>query len=140
MNVELLKKVADEILARPEQFRMESWFTPKLDSIPECGTACCIAGWAITIATDARIEGKFAPLVARRGFSFGDAGPVSSCSAHVAAQKALDLTSAQAELLFYTYEWPPRFRDAYIESRNSTTRADVAFARIMHFIKTDGKE
>jgi hypothetical protein len=46
INVELLLKVKERILAEPSQFDMRDWRR----SSPECGTVACIAGWACAIA------------------------------------------------------------------------------------------
>lgn len=53
MNKALLRETAAKIEARPRQFNMSSFFSGN-DSVgneaSHCGTACCIAGWGITLA------------------------------------------------------------------------------------------
>ena len=47
-----LTEVRDVILARPERFNMELFFEgPDNTDVtaPECGTVCCIGGWAVAI-------------------------------------------------------------------------------------------
>ena len=49
-TVNLLRKVQKQILLEPRQFDIQHWFTmfPKnVTRVPNCGTAACIAGWAI---------------------------------------------------------------------------------------------
>lgn len=41
LNVPLLTKVLDHITEHPDEWR-QSWWATKT----ECGTACCVAGWA----------------------------------------------------------------------------------------------
>jgi hypothetical protein len=111
MNVERIEKLAELLYsAVPEaNFDMRKWFgrydvdyynntsikefeselIPKTtdDFIPyECGTACCIAGWALTMAND------FKPLDIRNlGGSWNNA-----------AAEYLEINSDQAFYLFYT--------------------------------------
>ena len=46
MNVENIKKVRDVILADPKNFDMKEWVGEYNEDTGECGTACCIGGWA----------------------------------------------------------------------------------------------
>lgn len=45
LNSELMHQVADAIEAFPELFNMGDWAQAS-----ECGTTCCVAGWAVKIA------------------------------------------------------------------------------------------
>jgi hypothetical protein len=56
-TTELLLTVADKIEFEPERFSMSSWNSRNfIDSPlelagqePECGTTCCVAGWAVAL-------------------------------------------------------------------------------------------
>jgi hypothetical protein len=69
INVRLIRRVQAMILAHPEAFDMGSWhgrtkkekrkrerwlttpmsFSPKTMAAPNCGSACCLAGWTVTL-------------------------------------------------------------------------------------------
>ena len=50
MNVELIRRIADAIEKHPELYDQADWGNNDLDLEPEfgdeCGTPCCIGGWA----------------------------------------------------------------------------------------------
>jgi hypothetical protein len=48
MNLQKLKLVRDAIYEHKHLFQMEDWFRREL-----CGTAACIAGWALTVGNGA---------------------------------------------------------------------------------------
>lgn len=111
MNVKLLLKVRDHILAHPETYNQANW----------CGTASCFAGHALLLSGNK-------PIDPYKGV-FGNAAEV------------LELTSAQAETLFLGGDtntspfgeiWKPSFPDHL--------RAILAAKRIDHFISTGGME
>lgn len=158
MNIKLLKRIAKTITQRPEQFDMEYWFRFDKD-IPNCHTAACIAGWAVTLGTT-KAKAKLMPFKAARLFVpvFGTKHingfavsryDQSSASEGTIIEKAmflLGINEAQANRLFYRDRWPQEYKDAFGEAvdglayLNMATAAKVASKRIAHFIKTDGEE
>lgn len=146
MNVRLLKRVRDRILAEPAQFVMEHYFASRNDilqeplycylvdhnvsaldidrSVPNCGTAACIAGW--TYALSRRITPKTAAL--RNAYPEEEAA------------KLLGISERQAERLFLVDHWPGKFYQQWQERPSLKIRARIAARRIDHFIKTRGEE
>lgn len=122
MNVELLLKVKEAILADPKTYDQENW----------CGTACCIAGHAVAIAQPSLYLG------ARDGMGGGAA------IVYDAANLALDLYGYEFDKLCASGDnWPEPFASEYCEADaagDAGQRAAVAARRIDHFIATDGRE
>lgn len=126
-----LLDVVDDILAEPSQFVMGSFFTRQPEfgggsgirkkyRIGKCGTAACIAGWAVTHARacspeDGRRLGVDEASIARHWFM---------------------LTIEQSQRLFFTSGWPLRYQNRYHQAKNPEQRAKVAAARIRYFINT----
>lgn len=130
MNVRALRKVQEQILAAPKNFGMAYYF----DIDPECGTVCCIAGYAVL---NAKLMKEYTPGFFR---------PTPKAEAlhllggpRYAAMHALRLDDRQASALFYAYRWPPKFFDAYKKAKTPRGRASVAARRIDHFIATKGE-
>lgn len=133
MNVKLLRKVQKHILEEPK--RLQMWTYVKLkghvgsntgeDEITrpwaKCGTAACIAGWACVL--------KHGEIKARG----------LGALAHGNAAELLELNSEQANRLFLPDEWPEEFNKGFRDDGRKKT-AEVAAARIDHFIKTKGRE
>lgn len=136
MNIPLLKRVKQAILKRPGQFEMGSFFSSVLifdegrKEIPasHCGTAACIAGWAVHIE-----EGKKRIEATRSDHA--DAGDVEDVAIDL-----LMLSESQTSRLFYNHYWPDPFPFEYNAAKTPLARAKVAAARISHFIKTKGAE
>lgn len=128
INVPLLRKIQKAIMASPGQLYMGDWFVSEPDYIPKCGTAACIAGWAITLSMGV------SPLEAKvRWESEHYQGPTP--------EELLGLTDEQAYALFYASHWPAPFLEDYNEAGKSAKHnAKVTCARIEHFIKTKGAE
>lgn len=116
MNVELLRKVKDHILAEPRRLDMCVVIKFRSGSIfdPPCGTVGCIAGWANYL------EGR-----SRGGMQD--------------AARSLGLGEEWQWLFFLAY-WPENFCTRYVNAKTATTRAEVTAERIEHFIKTEGRE
>lgn len=158
MNTKLLKRIAKTITSRPEQFDMDYWFQFH-KNIPNCHTAACIAGWAITLGTT-KAKAKPMPSKAARLFvplfgtkdandfavSYYDESPVSKGTIVEKAVTLLDINNDQAKRLFYRDNWPQEYKDAFYKAvdgqdpKDLITAAKVAASRIAHFIKTDGAE
>lgn len=134
INYKLLRRVREQILREPRQFFMDWWTTrdaravrlKKGEEIPNCGTAACIAGWAVALS-----RGKTPKQIARLE--------------HIPeiGRKELGISDAQAERLFDASpfgEWPGQFRDFWQTAKTPIQRARIAARRINHFIKTKGAE
>ncbi len=144
MNIDLLLKVRAAILAEPAQFIMASWFAkgsvyhhdedPESSydrttdiprgTIPNCGTAACIAGWTCAIA-NGRLPAE------QRLFSSG---------VDFVAEAALGIDQERGALLFYVREWPYDMQQAWLAATTLEARAQVAAARIDKFVETGGDE
>lgn len=127
MNVKKIKKVAEYILAEPEGYDQDTFGTFDTER-SRCGTQCCIAGTALLLENPRRY------LRALMGEKDG-------CIERNAA-RALELSKAEARQLFYPSDlWPEPFQSRYANTEpNTKKRARVAYDRIMHFIKTRGRE
>ncbi len=132
MNIELLEKTRDQILSHPDQVNMQDWFNHKNGLNEEaggCGTAACIAGWALFVANNAE---KLTDL------------PIPFDAPARRAKEALWLSDAEADRLFFTVSWPSPFGLALLRARTdfrtTTAYAQVVADRIDHFIKTEGWE
>lgn len=125
MNTILLNIIKKQILAEPRQFNMGNYFSGILPDGTEpanCGTAACIAGWAMAKASASN------PKDARK----------LDVDRNNHAAMLLGITEQQAGRLFYEDEWPKQFQST---SRSGLKlRARRAAARINHFIKTKGRE
>jgi len=131
MNTRLLRRIQRAILARPDQFEMDWWFQRTLrlggKAIPAsgCGTAACIAGWAIVLSQTKRLKhGDVQRADVRHTGSYCDTG-----------KRLLKLDELQTELLFAVSAWPYRFLESYDSAPTPLARAKVAVARINYFIK-----
>jgi hypothetical protein len=104
MDEEKMRQIGQGILALPERFNMNRWFEKVRDEsaakevgrdpecLPPCGTTCCFAGeWAVRF--------QQVDLAGDLSHTFPD----DDCVA------ALGLPNYR---LFYTSDWPERFRNA----------------------------
>jgi hypothetical protein len=129
MNTKLLKRVREAIVQYPEQFDMGNWFENNACS-SRCGTAACIAGWAVTLAN---AKYKESPRAAY--------DEVLNDEVSCPAERVLELLGGEANRLFYTMYWPDDFKQAYRDAKyDPVARARVGAERIDHFIKTQGRE
>lgn len=117
MNVELLLKVKEAILAQPEMYDQDEF----------CESAHCIAGFAVAIAE---------PQTWRLLKEKAD-GPMQ---VSYAARRLLDVPDRfnWQSLCGHAWQWPAPFDDQYAVAESSLSRAQVAAARIDHFIATGG--
>lgn len=125
MNKVLLRKVRDKIKKRPMQFNMNWWTQDRSESgepASHCGTACCIAGWAMAIHNRVNPD-----LLEPYGV------PQKAIA-------ALELTDHQASNLFNDSSWPEpfaeRYRKARIEKAKQSVFVAIAVGRINHMLKT----
>lgn len=67
LNVELLLKIKAHILEEPKRLAMQDWLVTGLkpgseyhgdieDTVPDCGTVGCIAGWAVMLVDNTNHE------------------------------------------------------------------------------------
>lgn len=143
MNVELLEQIKAKILAEPRQFVMRSffkrgdglaamyrkpaWADLRRFTVPNCGTAACIAGWAISLRM------KMTPREVENTHLLP--GRVTDDAA-----RALGLSYTQGLRLFHISGWPQQFMQGFEDADTFEARAKVAAARIDHFIATQGVE
>lgn len=118
MNVKLLRQIQRRIAKEPKQFFM-NWFFKTDRRIPNCHTAACIAGWALTL-TKTKTK-RPSDALKRYGSNGGYFNP---------ARDALSLSEEEANNLFVEERWPAKFYGG------PRTLAKRAIARIEHMIKT----
>jgi hypothetical protein len=104
MNVKLLQDIKAHIVAEPDAFRMDVW---------SCGTAHCIAGWAVRL-NDLKIEDLSLAVQDQR---------VNDRPVNQVAAELLDLTEWKANALFNVSEWPEEQREAYDDIGDSDPNA-----------------
>jgi hypothetical protein len=142
MNVKLLRKIQQEVLAEPRRLRMVTFgklyteadvaetFTDPADA-PPCNMAACIGGFADWLTK---------PKLFKRDIKRGGTNGIGD-----RARKELGLTEDQADRLFFFREWgyekgwPARFSNAYRDAKTPLAKAKVAVARIDAFIESGGK-
>jgi hypothetical protein len=133
LNVKLLRKIQKHILAEPKRFIMAGFFEHGKpgdfiwdyslagSGFPDCGTAACIAGWAVKLET-----GRF--------------GQEATIGRRAEKLLGLDEATLQRDSLFSVYSWPSKFGRPFREAADPAIRAKIACARIDHFIATKGDE
>jgi hypothetical protein len=91
INVPLLRKTLEHITAHPEEWDQGVWM--RQSNRTECGTAGCVAGWALTFAGhELDFESCFFP---NEALDLIDGRPIETV-----AQAELGLTEDQANALF----------------------------------------
>lgn len=145
MNVELLRQVEAHILAEPKRLHMRTWIVRQRhvhklvnqngDSrdYARCGTAACIAGWAVLIVHEPPGAPEFDP--AETNPSTG----MANWDVYNEAKSLLSLERRQADRLFDPINWPVAFA-AGARDDGSKATAEAAVRRIEHFISTEGRE
>ena len=109
MNKALLKAVAERIIARPENYNQNQF----------CGTVCCIAGH-VALMTGIDIDPYKDYFSSLRKI-----------------QQLLELTNKQwGDLCLFAFYWPKEFADKWENTVEPAGRAQVAYDRIMHMIRT----
>lgn len=128
MNIELLEKIKKQILEEPRQFIMTSFFVKNhpldREKIPNCGTAACIAGWALAISSNKNPKQCYDSIT-----------PPIALSTPSQAQTLLDIPNGN---LFYVDGWPFEFQKEWYFICNKQERAKVAVRVIDDYIKTNG--
>lgn len=119
---------------------MSAWFCGKNSNemnrltheIPNCGTAACIAGWAVSIDFFERNKKKVQPSEVVKRVT------INRCS----TAQILDISIEQGERLFFSQNWPAPWTCPHkqFDQLPPEERAKAAVARIEHFIATEGRE
>jgi len=133
MNIELLQKVRDAILAEPRRFNMGYWVTDGVTTAP-CGTAACIGGYALVL--NKMEEDKTMDWV--RGIHYFTMSP--GWIIVTDAQRVLGLTLDQRSRLFNDNCWPNPYRDQLRSATDPAKAAKIAADRIDLFIRTGGTD
>jgi len=133
MNVPLLKKVGQAIMAEPRWFDMTWWIDTTSDKAP-CGTTACIGGFAILLS---KIKGR---LTEKTWATTANKIPQKSYMPRYTATVLLDLDKDQAFRLFDINHWPYKFTVAYQAADRPERRAKAAADRIEFFIQTNGTD
>ncbi len=136
MNIPLLRRIQKRILKEPRQFQMDNWFNHSPSVYPNCGTAACIAGWAVTMSMKKGNPKKICQLLTGAlTTDWTDNDKITR-----KAMKFLQLdTPEAAKRLFIQSRWPSVFR-FHPSSEGTPEYAANAVARIDHFIATNGAE
>jgi hypothetical protein len=148
MNVRLLRKIARSVLKYYKQVGMENWFSGA-SSAGRCGTSACIAGWAITLHNPKFKERPLDAAVSLdpefKGVFYMTTNAMNT--AQLDGQRALGLTDEQADKLFFSVNWPMRFRERvrFVDFREPYRPGTKRYARAVHdriqyFIATKGEE
>jgi hypothetical protein len=134
MNVKLLRKIQKHILAEPKRFIMGAWIQRRTHNVdfscdianltprtifPDCGTAACIAGWAILLS---------------RGIEYNPEMP------RIEAKHLLKIQTPQDSKLFQVAAWPIALRKRFRKAKRRETAAKIAAERIDLFIATKGRD
>lgn len=131
MNTKLLNKIIRHIREKPKRFNMK--VLARKSRLTTCGTAACIAGWAVLLTrADKQDKKSFHSLI--------DSGLVSFW---YAGASAIGLDQEEARQLFEAYNWPERYRKPLMAAQrhgHHRKAVEIAVRRIRHFIKTKGVE
>lgn len=130
LNTKLFRKIQKHILEKPRRLAMVWWLQEKTDYEPrvrdegelkshefaECGTAACIAGWAVLLSPKA-------------------AKSIDVCEIRKKAERLLGVTKAEGSKLFSVAFWPPKFAQKYWEARTPRAKAKATSERIDYFLE-----
>jgi hypothetical protein len=142
LTIRRLRAIKKQILKEPRQFVMRGLFeclhstidedgygvNSRQATVPNCGTAACIAGWACTLYLRPRLN----PAIANAITSRSESEPWDD------AKRLLRADENQCQWLFLFEHWPPQFKKHRKEGTAAFARQ--AAARIEYFIKTNGTD
>lgn len=124
INIELLTKIRDRILAIPTAYNQTSW--GGRSKLAPCGTVCCIAGHALLLA------GKYTPeqIGVQRDANGQEIDFATEGSQVLGLRSPWPLfTGAPAD------NWPKPFATKWRKAKTKEQRARVAADYINHIIK-----
>lgn len=147
MNTELLIACVNHFKSEPLRLDMTDWLykiNPEYPLAPACGTVGCIAGTGIYLEAiqrhihpwDLKLE------LCKNGASWSDAAMV-----------LFEISEAQAEILFYTRNWPQPHKTIFLDLQDDAFNyihphilpllhkhmVNVLESRVMAFINSNGK-
>jgi hypothetical protein len=133
LNVRLLRKIQRYILKEPRRLVMSRLILKKGDPLPEdhnddfgkCGTAACIAGWALLLSGRKPFKGE-------RGEE-NDAGTAAKVLG--VKYETCGNSDHPGNKLFWVFNWPYKFRIRYNQAKTAFARAKATSLRIDYFIK-----
>jgi hypothetical protein len=127
INFRLLRKIQNHIMEEPRRVVMsrlalkEGEFTKFIEDAPKkfapCGTAACIAGWALILSGE-------------KPFTLNESGLGAE-----SAQELLGLNGNEQTSLFHLWAWPETFSEKYHKAKFPKQRAKIVSDRIDYFIK-----
>lgn len=138
--VKHLRKIEQFILNEPRRFNMfegvaQAALVKEQLENPPCGTACCIAGASYLIRQKVSVR-KMLDFVKENQCSNGRSGNINWFTVLSTSVEAMDLSTSEANKLFYTESWPTKFQKMYSDATTPMERACAGVLRIEHFIKT----
>lgn len=151
LTVKRLNAICDLITKYPYQFDMDHWFIQAPHIKERCGTAGCLAGWALTLkngpsAQPLKAAKQFLPEFGKEGkghyntniiggWSYGPAAKIRE-----AAREFLGITTDQANRLFQKANWPETFLCDLDDALPGPEYAEATVNRVKHFIETNGTD
>ncbi len=139
LNIALLEKVKAKILEEPDQFVMSTYFSDNrffADSpevIPNCGTAACIAGWALAI--DAEENPKEANTRIQKLMFSSPSVDYGTLAIRLLGLPNREMFVVDAWPLNYRYDWYNAVND-----KNKKKQVEIAVKVIDYYIKLYGDE
>lgn len=139
MNVELLERVVEAVLAEPKRVDMDHWLRTghhdkrREGHFPRCGTVGCIAGWSLVHAERRSTRQAYRTVANKELRRYG------SCDIEDLAAERLQLTESQSKDLFLPSHWPSDLQDdLYRETAGTLGYAQVVVRAIDRFIASGG--
>jgi len=96
MNTELFSKIDEVIQNTPERHYQGTW-----ESVNECGTTRCIAGWAVHLTTGTPVYDRHGDPTRESAQLASSLGVSDPWHISAVAQRLLDITPEQAGKLFF---------------------------------------
>lgn len=134
-NIRLLRRIQRAILKRSDQFVMSALFNQYLDNDRKaggCGTAGCIAGWALHLASGNKTLDKTREESKR----YVNRSLLKKAGDLIGIKIRRNKDGVMFHPLFFAHLWPAPFQSQYDFATNSRSVARIASARIEHYIKT----
>lgn len=137
-NIRLLRRIQQAIVKHHDQFLMSSLFSHFLDDGRDaggCGTAGCIAGWALHLTAGNKRLDK------THGSGYGINSSIKKAGELIGVKTTFK-KHIMTHPLFFADQWPEPFRSKYAgaayegTTSNNKKGARIAAGRIEHFIKT----